>query len=425
MTRPRPASRRRALPILAGLAVLLVALAAAGSAAAKSSPHFRRGRLPAIGEIRLVKKPGGRAVVTVPVTYTKAIGGSATGLEFAEVTLKVASKLKHGRAAGTKLSRTRRHRVAGTGTVEEHFGLPQATAHWLLGRPRKERGKLVRVDVRHRIRDTPGARPLHEKDSSLTMASSHQAKPQGEAVALTVRNDTAAPVQLSSEPILCMYTNGEGGSNLQAFTTPEGELLAPGATIEAKVEGSANALESAEYQGGTGEGAGRWFDWEGLAVDAVANALEVEITPILLAWDFVEHCDAQASTFLLAAANRSGEAVSTQSWVVTGETCKIGCVHTNLPTAGEALDVQGVGEEQINPGVWAHDSTEVLKGLVDGKALQNRGLEWSREELPETEEEEWWFFPGEYGEEADLVPVMRKAFELSIHESPSAAGQSS
>src|SRR6185312_7330407 len=387
--------------LLIFVAVALSALLMIPSAAsAKGAPLFHRGHLPAIGEIKLVKKPGGGAVVTVPVTYTKAISPDTPGLEFTEVTLTVARELKHGRALGIELRRTRHHRVHGTNTVVEHFGLPRRVAHQLLDLPRKERGRLVRIDARYRICDTAGARRMHEKDSGLTMASSHQAKPQGEAAAITVRNDTSVPLQLASEPILCMYTDGEGGSNLQAFTTPEGGPLPPNATIEAKVEGSANALEAAEYQGGTHQGAGRWFDWEGLAVDAVANAFEIEITPILLAWDFVEHCDAQASTFLL----------------VAGETCRIGCVHTNLPTAAEALGVQGVGEEQVNPGVWAHDSTEVLKGLVDGGLLQNRGLEWSRQELPEAEEEEWWYFPGEYGEEADLVPVMRKAFELSVHE---------
>jgi hypothetical protein len=422
MTRPRLVHSRPALLGAVVIAAVLALPAIASAATAKRAPQFRRGHLPAIGEIKLLPKPHGGAVVTVPVTYTKATSPDTPGLEFSEATLTVAGRLRHGRAVGTELRRTRRHPVRGTSTVVEHFRIPPRVAHRLSALPRSLRGRLVRIDVRHRIRDAAGAEPMHEKDSSLTMASSHQAKPQGEAAAITVRNDTAVPLQLSSEPILCMYTDGEGGSNLQAFTTPEGEPLPPGATIEAKVEGSANALESAEYQGGTHEGAGRWFDWEGLVVDAVANAFEVEITPILLAWDFVEHCDAQASTFLLVAGKESGEALSTQSWVVTSATCRIGCVHTNLPTAGEALGVQGVGEEEINPGVWAHDSTEVLKGLVDGNLLQNRGLEWSRAELPEAEEEEWWYFPGEYGEEADLVPVMRKAFELSVHEIPGSSG---
>jgi hypothetical protein len=416
MTPSRPASVRPALLAALVIAVLLALLAIASAATAKGPPRFHRGHLPAIGEIKLVKKEGGGAIVTAPVTYTKAISPDTPGLEFSEVTLIVAGKVKHGHAVGTQLRRTRRHLVLGTGTVVEHFGLPHRVAHRLLTLPRKQRGRLVRIDVRHRIRDARHARPMHEKDSSVTMASSHQAKPQGEAAAITVRNATAGPLQLSSEPILCMYTNGEAESNLQAFTLPEGEMMPAGGTIEAKVEGSANGLEAAEYQGGTGEGAGRWFDWEGLAVDAVANAFEIEITPILLAWDFAEHCDAQASTFLLAAANGSGEALSTQSWVVTAATCKIGCVQTNLPTAGEALGVQGVGEEEVNPGVWAHDSTEVLKALVDGGLLQNKGLEWQRAPQGEIEEEEWWYVPGEYGPEPIRVPVMRKAFELSVHQ---------
>lgn len=413
-------------------AVLLALLAIAGAASAAGSPHLRRGHLPAIGEIKLVKKPGGRAVVTVPITYTKAMSGGAAGLEFTEVTLHVAAKLRHGRAVGTRLTRTRRHPVAGTGTVAEHFGLPRRTARRLLSRPRKERGRLVRIDVRHRIRDHRGAPPMDEKDAALTMASSHQAKPQGEAAAIRLRNDTDEPIKLSSEPILCMYADGEGGSNLQAFTRPEGEPLLPGQSIEAKVEGSANELVSAVYQGGTHESAINWFDWEGPAVDALASALDVEITPIMLGWDLAEHCDAQASTFLIVASNMSGQAASTESWVVTSETCRIGCVHTNLPTAAEALGVQGVGEEEFNPGVWAHDSTEVLKGLVGGwreppaggKVVQDQGLHWTRTEQPEVEEEEWWYFPGEYGEEADLVPVMRKAFELSVGEGSSPAGYS-
>lgn len=301
-------------------------------------------------------------------------------------------------------------------------------SRWLLSLSRKERGRLVRADVRHRIKERRGGRALHEKASSLTMNSSHQAHPAGESAVLTVRNDTAEPIQTASEPILCMYTNGEFGSNLQAFTTAEGRPIQPGGTIEAVVEGSASIFDEAEYQGGTSKGASHWFDWEGIAVDVIANALEIEITPILLGLDLAEHCDAQASTFMLIAGNQSGAAASSEAWVLTSETCRIGCVHTHLPTAAEALNVQGVGEEEINPGVWAENSTKILKGLVGGwrqppvggKAVQDQGLHWSRQELPEVFEE--WVEPD--GEGFETVEVNRRAWELSVHEGSSPAGYS-
>lgn len=427
MTTPRLVPSRPALLGAGILAALLALLAIASAATAKGAPQFHRGHLPAIGEIKLVKDKGGRAEVTVPVTYTQALTpGHPAGLESAEVALYVAQKLKGGRAAGELVRRVHQHAVVGSGTVIDHFRLDRQTSQRLLRAPRKQRGKLVRVDVRHRIKRKRGTMPLYEKDASLTMASSHQAHPAGEDAFLTVRNDTAEPLKTVGEPVLCFYTNGEDGSNLQAFTTQPGRPLQPGGSIEARVEGSANIFDEAEYELGTGGGASNWFDWAGIGVDVIANAAEIELTPILLGWDIAKHCDAQASTFMLLAADEAGERASSESWVLTDETCKYGCVHTHLPTANEALGVQGVGEENINPGVWAEDSTKVLKGLVGGwweppvggKIVQDQGLHWVRQELPEAEIEEE-FFAGEYwGTET----VSLRAWELSIHEGSSPAG---
>jgi hypothetical protein len=428
MTRPRPAPVRPTLVALVGALALLASLAVVSAASAQGPSHFRRGHLPAIGEIKLAKERGGRAEIVVPVTYTRALSGRAAGLESAEVTLHIARRLRQRSAVGETLSRTHRHLLLGTGTVIDHFRLDRRASHWLLSRPRKERGRLVRVDVRHRIKQRRGARPLHEKDASLTMASSHRARAQGEDAFLTVRNDTSAPVETASEPILCMYTNGEDGSNLQAFTTMEGAPLQPGGTIEAAVEGSANILDSAEYQGGTGKGAGHLFDWKGTGADLILQTIDIDLTPIFVGWDLAKHCDAQASTFMLVAGNESSGAASSEAWVLTSETCSRGCVDTHLPTAAEALDVQGVGEEQINPGVWAEESTTILKALVGGwreppaggKVVQDQGLHWSRQELPEAEEEVEYFTYEGWGTET----VDRRAWELSIHEGSSPAGYS-
>jgi hypothetical protein len=409
---------RSRLPMIAS--ALVVCLLAAGSAAAKDPHHLRRGHLPSIGEISLHKTKGGLAVVTVPIAYTKALSGSPSGLESAEVTLHIARKVKHGRAVGVTYTRVHRHQILGTAVLVDRFRLGKQTSHWLLGRGRSERGRLVRVDVRHRIADRPGQRPLHEKDASMTMASSHEAQPQGEEAVLTVRNATEEPVKIASEPILCTYTNGEHGSDLQDFTTEEGEPLQAGGTIEAEVEASGNFFDPAEYQGATGEGAGHWFDWSGIAADAIFYAFDIELTPIFAAFDFARHCDVQASTFMEIASNPSGTSGSSQGWVLTSETCSHGCVHTNLPTAMEALGVQtptGYG-----PGEWAETSTEILQALVGGwrnppdggKAIQDQGLHWVTKELPEVEEEHLW---GAYD-------TYTKAFELSIHPGSSPAGYS-
>jgi hypothetical protein len=136
--------------------------------------------------------------------------------------------------------------------------------------------------------------------------------------------------------------------------------------------------------------------------------------------DLAAHCESQASTFQILAANESGEASSLQSWVVTGETCSRGCVQTNLPTAFEALGVQNYGGGGYGPGEWAENSTDVLEALAGGwrgtpnggKVVQDQGLHWSRQELPEVEEEHLW----------GLYTTDTKAFEVSIHEGSSAAG---
>jgi hypothetical protein len=408
------------------IAVLLALLAIAGAASAKSAPRFHRGHLPAIGEIKLVKTKGGRAEVAVPVTYTQALSGHPVGLESAEVTLYVADRLQGRRAVGGKFRRIHHHAIRGSGTVVDHFRLDRKTSRWLLGRPKKERGGLVRIDVRHRIKPHRGARPLYEKDASTTMASSHRARAQGETEFLVVKNDTAVPIKTASEPDLCMYTNGENGSNLQAFTTATNRPMAPGSTVEALVQGSANLFDSAKYEAGSGKGAGEWFDWEGAAADLVLDAFEIEATPIFAAIDLAEHCTTNASIFQILAATESGEAASMESWVVTSETCSRGCVSVNLPTAFEALGVQNWNGGGEGPGEWAENSTKVLEGFVGawrgtpnaGKIVQDQGLHWGRQRLPD-QTEEITVFDGEAFEAEEVSHV---AWELSIHEGSSPAG---
>lgn len=428
MPSARPHRTRRTLggAALATALVLVALLSLAGAAAAKDAPHFRRGHLPAIGEITLTAGKGGHAVVSVPVTYTQALSGHPTGLESSEVALFVAAGLKDGRATGVRLTRVHHHTILGTGTVVDRFRLDRRTSHWLLTRPRKERGRLVRVDVRHRIKTRRGARPLHEKDASLTMASSHQARPQGETEFLVLKNATDAPIKTASEPDLCMYTNGEFGSNLQAFTTVPGRPLPPGATVEALVQGSANLLDSAKYEAGSGKGAGEWLDWEGVAADLILDAFEIEASPIFLAIDFAEHCTTNASIFQILAATESGEAASMQSWVVTSETCRRGCVSVNLPTAFEALGVQNWSGGGEGPGEWAENSTAVLEALAGawrgtphgGRIVQDQGLHWERRALPD--QTETVVLPdGEGYEEEEFTHL---AWELSVHEGSSPAG---
>jgi hypothetical protein len=425
MTRARLLASPAALPV-AVIAALLAVLVISSAASAVSAPRFHRGHLPSIGEIKLVKAKGGRAEITVPVTYTQALSGHPVGLEASEVTLYVAEGLKGGHAVGGKFRRIHRHAILGSGTVVDHFRLDRKTSHWLLGRPKKQRGQLVRVDVRHRIKPDRGSRPLHEKDASMTMASSHQARAQGETEFLVVRNDTGVPIKTASEPDLCMYTNGEFGSNLQAFTTATGRPMAPGSTVEALVQGSASILDSAKYEAGSDRGAGEWLDWEGVAADLILDAFEIEASPIFAALDFAEHCTTNASIFQILAATEAGEAASLQSWLVTSETCSRECVSVNLPTAFEALGVQHWNGGGIGPGEWAENSTGVLEGLVGawsgtpnaGKIVQDQGLRWERQRLPEQVEEVTVFD----GEAFEAEEVSHLAWELSIHEGSSAAG---
>ena len=420
MNPPRLFSFRAALPVFIVIAALLVLLAIANTASAKGAPHLRRGHLPAIGEIKLTKTKGGRAEISVPVHYTQALAGKATDLESAEVTLQLANKVKSGRAVGEAFTRTHHHTLLGTGVVVDDFRLDRKLSHWLLSRPHKELGRLVRVDVRHRIKTRPGAKPLHEKVASLNMATSHRARPQGEDVELTMRNDTDEPIKTAAEPDLCMYDHGEEGSDLNAFTTVSNDPLPPGGTIEARIEGSGNIFDRAVYEAGSDKGAGEWFDWTGFKVSIVLESAEAEIGPLIDALDLAENCESQASTFQIVAANEAGEASSLGAWVVTGETCRMGCVQTNLPTAYEALGVQNYGGGGYGPGEWAEDSTKFLTALVGGwrgiagggKVAQDQGLHWSRQELPEVEEEHLW---GAWT--TDI-----KAFELSIQEGSSPSG---
>jgi hypothetical protein len=420
VTRPRSLTTRPAFPVCVGIVILLAMLAIASAAAAKGAPRFHRGHLPAIGEIKLTTTKHGLAEITVPVHYTQALAGRATGLETAEVTLHLAGKLKSGRAIGETFTRTHHHTLVGTGLVVDDFRLDRRLSHWLLSRPHEEQGRLVRVDVRHRIKTRPGTKPLYEKVASLNMATSHRARPQGEDVELTMTNDTDEPIKTAAEPDLCMYTRGEEGSELNAFTTLPNNPLPPGGTIEARIEGSGNVFDRAVYEAGSDKGAGEWFDWVGFKVGIILESAEAELGPLIDAMDLAENCESQASTFQIVAANESGEASSLGAWVVTGETCRTGCVQTNLPTAYEALGVQNYGGGGYGPGEWAEDTTDFLTALVGGwhgianggKVVQDQGLHWNRQELPEVEEGHVW----------GLFTTDTKAFELSIHEGSSPSG---
>ncbi len=308
------------------------------------------------------------------------------------MTLDVFPRLQRGRPDGHPFDRTHDHFIKGDETIVDHFRLGREKSRWLLGKSPKVRGKLVRVDVQHLIRDRPGQPPLHEKDASLTLASSHRAKAQGESGTLMLRNDTESAINNIATPIMCMYTEGEEGSNLEWFST-EGDALAPGGTIEAFVEADGNIFDEAEYQGPTGASAGHYFDWLGIEVDVIATAFDVEITPFMLALDLVSHCDAMASTFTFVTANAEGAGASSEAWVLTGENCRIECPRESLISDYYALSFQGIGEE-TNPGIWAHKSTEVMEALAGGwygipgggKVVQDNGLHF---EWREPAEEEW------------------------------------
>jgi len=402
MSRPQlSAVTGRATALLAVLALALLALA--GPAGAKTS-KFQRGGLPSIGQITLKERDNGSTVVRVPVTYTKALPRGPAGLEMAAVTLVVYPRMKHGRSDGHPFAKyTREHFVKGDETFVDRFRLNRREAKRFFGLGRKARGKLLRVDVQHRIKDRPGEPALHEKDASMTLASSHRARPQGESGVLMLRNDTKTSLNTVSTPIMCMYTEGEEGSNLQWFTA---EDLAPGATVESFIEADGSIFDSSEYQGPTGASAGQYFDWLGIEIDLIAYAFDVELTPFMLALDLVTHCDAMASTFSFVAANAEGAGASSEAWVLTGETCRIDCPREHLISADYALDFQGLGEE-TNPGLWAHKSTEVLSALAGhwqglpepegGKVVQDNGLhfDWREWENEEEDEPEWEVSVGE------------------------------
>jgi hypothetical protein len=401
MSRPLlPGSSRRALA-LAGIAVL--ALCAFGGSASAKSLKFHRGGLPSIGQISVKQRDNSSAVVAVPVTFTKAIRGPI-GLERAEVTLLVYPRLKRDRADGHPfVKQTRDHMVRGDGTRVEHFRLNRREAKRFFALGKRARGKLLRIDVQHLIRNGKGEPMIHEKDASMTLASSHRARPQGQSGTMILANRTNTSLNTTSTPIMCMYTEGEEGSNLQWFTA---EGLAPGGTIEAFVEADGSIFDSSEYQGPTGASAGQYFDWMGIAIDAIAYSFDVELTPFMLAIDLATHCDSMASTFSLVAANAEGAGASSEAFVLTAENCRIECPHEHLISANYALDFQGLGEE-TNPGIWASKSTEVLLALAGywhgipepegGKVVQDDGLhfDWREWENEEEDEPEWEVSVGE------------------------------
>jgi hypothetical protein len=392
-----PVSRPpRAVPSALLIAALAFALLA-GPAAAKPGPKFHRGGLPSIGQITLHQNAEGRVEISVPVTYTKALSGPPRGLETSVVFLRIAAQLDRGRPAGTAFESSRAHRIRRDGTIVDRFTLTGFRSRWLLGKSRTLRSQLIRADVRHLIKARRGERPLHEKDASTTMASSHEAQPQGVSGVLTLRNETAEPIRNLATPVMCMYTGGEFGSNLQAFSH-EGEPILPGGTIEAEIEADGDILSDAEYEGGTTPFG---FDALGVAAEVIGNALEVEAGPLAALIDIATHCESMTSTFsFLAASANGGKAASSEAWVLTDENCRIGCPRGHLISAYDALGFQSPGEANGSQ-VWATASTEMLEAFAGyyypaapnhGQIVQDRGLHFESDELSG---DEWEISVGE------------------------------
>jgi len=385
----------RAVPF-ALLAAALAVGALAAPAQAKPGPKFHRGGLPSIGEISLAKTAGGRVEISVPVTYTKALSGGPSGLESSRVTLRVAAKARNGRQTGTAFERSRRHRIGESGTIVDRFTLGPQDSRWLLSKGRSLRGALVRIDVEHLIKARRGGPPLHEKDASMTMASSHRARAQGASGELTLRNETAEPIETIAKPTMCMYTDGEWGSNLEMFST-NGEPIQPTGTIETEIEADGSVFSDAEWEGGTSPFE---FDVLGAAVDVIGTELGVELGPLVALVDLATHCDSMASTFMVVAAGPAGKTASSEAWVLTDETCRFGCPHQHLISAYEALGFQSPGEENGSE-IWASASTEVLERLVGyynpaasirGRIVQDVGLDFEWDELSS---DEWEISVGE------------------------------
>ncbi|HVT00540.1 MAG TPA: hypothetical protein VHE08_08500 [Solirubrobacterales bacterium] len=387
MAYPRPRRPLCSLLLALTLALPVVGLVAA-PASAKVTPKFHRGGLPSIGEITLRKMARGKAQVTVPVTYTKALSGPPSGLESSVVTLHLAARTKRGRPVGTEFERKHQHRLDGSGTIVDRFVLDRATSGWLFARSAKLRGRLIRVDVSHLVKSRRGTPPLYEKDASQTMASSHRAHPQGASGILTLSNQTSEPINTVATPIVCMYTDGEEGSNLEWFTQ---EGLAPGGSIEAEIEADGSIFDEAEYQGPTGPSAGAYFSTIGFEIDAIATEFDVELTPFVALVELGTHCDATASIFSLVVGSTGRQASSSEAFVPTNETCRIGCPDHHFISAFEALGYQSPYED--GTVIWNSRSTELLEsfagawaGRGDGRIVQDDGLHFT---YGEAGDEEW------------------------------------
>ena len=160
----------------------------------------------------------------------------------------------------------------------------------------------------------------------------------------------------------------------------------------------------------------------------ILDAAEFELAPFIVAIDFADHCESQASIFQILAADESGEAASMQSWVVTSETCSQRLRRHQPADRLRSARRAALGASELGPGEWAENSTDVLEGLVGGwrgpadggKSSRTRGCTGPAQQLPEArnlKKSNSSTAKGSNDEE-----VSHRAWELSIHEGSSPAG---
>lgn len=381
--RPRSRSRAATLAVALGGTLLLGSPVAAGAA---STVRVDRGGLPAIGAISLARAAGGRAVVSVPVTYRRATRAGAGG-ERARVTVELwRGVARNGRPQGAVRRFAKVRTLSRFGRVVERFTLPRTLSQRLLQAAPARRGELLRVRVSHEIGGRAG-RPLHRKNAAATLASSRRAAPQGQQATLTLVNGTSRPLNNVALPVMCMYDYGQEGSDVSGFNAQQSAIIPPGGTIEQGLQANGNAFSEAEYIGPDADSVTNDVKDLMIAAEVIAAAFGEEL-PILaeVGGELLEDCDTTASIFSFTAADDRGNGTS-GAWVLTSEFGGTMPYKPRLPLLSvfNAFKFQGDGG---NPGpqsmLWPDDPTtdafQPLAGgwwpIGGGRMVQDAGLQW-------------------------------------------------
>lgn len=222
--------------------------------------HVLRHNAPKIGAVK-VAKVGNRHRLTIPVSAKSALRGKVPAKANERVFVKVVLAKRVTRkavqpVAYSKVQRITINKSKKTQRTNLSFTLPKKASKKFSGMKASERNNALTIRVMQVI-DVDGKKIRgrqtadHVKVTNASLGSS-KARKQGQGTYVAVVNNDNYPQgstwpapNMTSNPLQCMYTNGDSGSNLQDLTVTG---MTPSQSVETYLEADSNTFHTVTGQ---------------------------------------------------------------------------------------------------------------------------------------------------------------------------------